>query len=504
MTELTSIDGREIFWRPTPRQEVALACPAFEILFGGAKGGGKSDAIIAKPIEMLALAHQIWLETGQRQERCRIVIFRKNLANLTDLITRAKEVYAKFDPGVGHAGWNKQEKKFYFSSGAFVEFAHLDGPDDHLGYNGQELRGVGIDQAEDIPFEVVQFLKAQIRTSDPRYQDHLFAFYTANPGGRHAQWVKDYFISTCPPNTIVTTSVKLRDGREKKATRAFVPSTLKDNPYLDRDGAYEANLRTLSEHMQKMYLSGDWNSVAGAFFAHVLNAEVHFIKSFPIPDSWEIRGGMDWGSTAPASAHWGAKDEDGNVYIIDELYGPGITGRTFGEKVVNKFKNQKWGTRKRGLDEVYFLLDWSAFARNGSDGLTPGDGLIASGLRIFDANKNRLAGIEQMLERLQLRPVEVDGAVKMLPKLYIFSDRCPNLCRTLPMLMADKNSPDDIDTDQEDHAWDSLRYLLMDWPVDTSAKQNEQDADVARWLRLAKSRQREAKVERYLQGGYGS
>lgn len=504
MSDIASLDGREVFWRALPRQEVALSCPAFEVLFGGAKGGSKSDCVIAKPAEMIALAHQIWLETGEKQERCRIVIFRKNLGNLTDLITRAKEIYSRLDPWAGINGWNKQEKRFTFTSGAFIEFAHLDGPDDHQGYNGQELRGVCIDQCEEIAGDVVQFLKAQIRTSDPRYQDYLFCFMTANPGGKHAQWVKDQFIKSCPPNKIVTQEVKLRDGRTKTTTKAFIPSKLADNPYLNASGEYEANLRTLPEHMQQLYLDGNWDAVAGAFFAHVLRAEIHFIPSFPIPDSWEIKGGMDWGSTAPASAHWGAKDEDGTVYIIDELYGPGITGRTFGEKVVSKFKNQKWGLRKRSLDEVYFLLDWSAFARNGSDGLSPGDGLIASGLRIFDAQKDRLGGIEQMLERLQLRPVEVDGETRMVPKLYIFADRCPNLCRTLPMLMADKNHPDDIDTDQEDHAYDSLRYLLMDWPVDTRAKPNDQDADVARWLRLAKSRQREAKVERYLQGGYGS
>lgn len=504
MSEFRSFDGREVFWKALPRQDVALACPAFEVLFGGQKGGSKSECVIVKPLELIALAHQIWMETGERQERCRVVIFRRNLGHLTDLITRAKEIYSKVDPAVGIGGWNKQDKRFSFSSGAFIEFAHLDGPDDHQGYNGQELRGICIDQCEEIAGDVVQFLKAQIRTSDPRYQDYLFCFMTANPGGRHAQWVKDHFIKTCPPNKIVSQEIALRDGRKRTVTRAFIPSSLKDNPYLDRDGQYEANLRTLPEHMQKMYLNGDWDAVAGAFFAHVLNAEVHFIKSFPIPDSWEIKGGMDWGSTAPASAHWGAKDEDSTVYIIDELYGPGITGRTFGEKVVKKFRNQKWGTRKRSLDEVYFLLDWSAFARNGSDGLSPGDGLIASGLRVFDANKDRLAGIEQFLERLQCRPVEVDGETKMLPKLYIFADRCPNLCRTLPMLMGNKSKPDDVDTDQEDHAFDSTRYLLMDWPVHTGAKQNEQDADVARWLRLAKAKQREQRVESYLQGGYGS
>ena len=305
MSELTSLDGSEVFWRAEPRQDVALSCPAFETLYGGQKGGMKSETLIVRPAPMLALAHQIYLETGVKQERCRIVVFRHNIKHLTDLITRAKEIYAKLDPEAGIDGWNKNERRFTFTSGAFVEFDHLDGPDDHQGYNGQELRGICIDQAEEISFEVVQFLRAQVRTSDPRYADLLFCFYTANPGGRHAQWVKDYFISSCEPNKIVKNDIKLRDGRVKTSTRAFIPSSLRDNPYLNKDGAYEANLRTLPEHMQRMYLEGDWNTVVGAYFSHVWRKDIHVIPSFPIPDSWEVKFGLDWGSTSPACALFG-------------------------------------------------------------------------------------------------------------------------------------------------------------------------------------------------------
>ena len=46
------------------------------------------------------------------------------------------------------------------------------------------------------------------------------------------------------------------------------------------------------------------------------------------------------------------------------------------------------------------------------------------------------------------------------PKLKIFSN-CTNLIRTLPMLPVDKNNPEDVDTDAEDHAYDALRYGVM-------------------------------------------
>jgi len=496
MGNLRSLDGREVFWEALPRQAVALSCPAFETLFGGQKGGSKSECVIARPSALLARAHEKYKATGIKQERCRIVIFRKNLKHLTDLITRAKEIYAKLDPGVGANGWNKQDKRFTFTSGAFVEFDHLDGPDDHQGYNGQELRGVCIDQCEEIPFEVVQFLKAQVRTSDPDYSDLLFFFLTANPGGKHSQWVKDYFVKSCPPNKIVTSEITLRDGRKMTTTKAFIPSSLKDNPYLDRDGLYEANLRTLPEHMQRMYLDGDWDAVVGAFFSHVWRKDIHVIPSFPISASWEVKGGLDWGSTNPACALVGARDNDGDVYVIDEKYGPGVTGRTFGEKVADMIARQQWSNDKKwSLDDFYWMVDYHAFSKHGADGMSPGQGLMASGLRLFDANKDRLAGNEQVMERLLLR---ASGK----PRLYIFGDRCPNLVRTLPSLRGDPHRPDDVDSDQDDHAFDSLKYLLLDWPIGSERKQDSRDAEVERWLKISRQRKRQETSESYFQSGY--
>ncbi len=495
--ELAGLNGREVFWRALPRQDVALSCPAFEVLYGGQKGGAKSDAIIVKPSQMLALADEKYRVTGIKQERCRIVIFRKNLKNLTDLITRAKEIYAKLDPDAGSNGWSKSEKRFTFSSGAFVEFDHLDGPDDHQGYNGQELRGIGIDQCEEIDGDIVEFLRAQIRTSDPDYLDYLFMFMSANPGGRHSQWVKDRFIKTCPPNTIVSSEVTLRDGRKKQTTRAFIPSSLKDNPYLDRDGAYEANLRTMSAYRQKMYLDGDWDAVAGSHFAHVWNKDLHAIPSFPISDAWEVKMGIDWGASNPACVLWGARDEDGNVYIIDELYGPGVTGRRFGERVLTKFELQKWGHKKWSKDDVYGLIDWHSYSKHGAEGMSPGAGMMSHGLRLFDAIKDREVGCEQVIERLLTQP---NGK----PRLFIFGDRCPNLVRTLPNLQSDANNPDDVATDGDDHCYDALRYLLMDWPVDSQSKRDSKDLEVERWLRLAKQQKRQREVDSHIQGGYGT
>jgi hypothetical protein len=477
---VTSLDGRQVIWTPTPRQRIALTCPADEVMYGGAKGGGKSDMLLNAPNEQIHLAHAKWKATGRRQ-RGRAILFRRNLRNLDDLIQRSKELFPEIDPG---AEWFKVEKRWVFSSGYRFDFAHLDGPEDHEAYQGQEITALLFDQVEEIAEAVYQFLTAQVRSSDEDMRKLLIIRCSANPGGRHAQWVKDYFVSPHRSgNRIIREEKKLSRGRSKVVTKAFIPARLADNPYLDADGAYEANLRRLPAHMQQMYLDGDWDTVVGSHFASLWNKSIHVVPAFSIPPTWRVKFGMDWGSTNPACCEFGTLDNDGNLYIIDEIYGPGKTGRAFGERILQKFERQKWSDDKRWTKEdVYGLLDWQAWADHGAEGPTAAQTMVNMGIRLFKANKNRKAGMEQIRDRLTI----TDGA----PKVFIF-DRCTELIRTLPQLMTDPHDPEDIEhPGQEDHGLDAMRYLAVDWPVGSTTDNARGDHDVERWLNLARERDR--------------
>lgn len=481
---MISLDGKNEIWRPQERQALALSCPVDELLYGGSKGGGKSDYILAAPGEQIALCHAKRKATGMRQ-RGRAILFRKNLKNLDDLIQRSHELFPAMDPDMETTqgcGWFKIEKRWVFTSGYRFDFAHLDGPDDHTAYHGQEITALLFDQVEEIPFDVYQYLTANVRSKDADMRKLLMVRCTANPGGKYAQWVKDYFIAPCRAgNKIIEETRKLPSGRTHTITRAFIPAKLQDNKYLFEDPQYEAQIAKLPEHMRRMYLDGDWDVVIGSFFSGVWDASKHVIKSFSIPPTWEVKFGMDWGTVAPAAVLFGARDNDGNVYIIDEIYRPGETGRKFGEHFIKKVSAQRWSTEKKwGIEDFYGLLDYEAWAKRGEEGPTAGLSMQNMGIRLFKANKNRAAGIEQCLERLSLE----DGK----PKLYIFGDRCPNLVRTLPALRADPRNPNDVDTDDEDHLFDALKYLLLDWPVAGKEKDKNGDKDVERWLALARSR----------------
>ena len=97
-----------VLWAPNPGPQTAfLACPVREILYGGAKGGGKTDAIGPK-----ALKH---IETHGRWAT--VLILRETFPQLTEIMERMRPLCLALG-GV----YNKVEKTWRFPSGARIIF----------------------------------------------------------------------------------------------------------------------------------------------------------------------------------------------------------------------------------------------------------------------------------------------------------------------------------------------------------------------------------------------
>lgn len=497
---MLDVNGNKIVREPTPRQQWANECPAFELLFGGAKGGGKSEWLVICILALLRLAHEKWLATGQLQSNCRIFIFRKNLNDLKDILVKQRAIYPLIDPEMGVEGFKEKEKYWRFTSGATVEMHHLDDPTSHLAFNGQEITALLIDEVQFISWEAYSFLLAQVRNSDPDYNANLMIRLTANPGGPHGDWVKDRFVTPCPAGgKIIKEEIKLPDGRTKIATRAFVRSFISDNPYVDPDGMYQARLRTtMSPEEIRQYLEGDFDVVSGAFFSHLLKP-VHFQQSRPLPDNFEMLFSIDWGSTAPACCHIGMLDPASNrLYIVDELHTPGITGKAFGEKMKDLWRFQKWCvTAKHLVDDFYGVIDTQAMDRYGSEG-TAAEGIMSHRFRLYPAQKSpgeRRTGINQIKERLIL---DRSGN----PQIIIFEDRCPNLKRALQSIMADPLDLEDYHMrSPQAHAIDALRFICMQWAVQPQVAVDTVDADVARWNEMIRKANLVPQTNR-VSGGY--
>src|SRR5437773_1134942 len=128
-----SRDARRL-WRPNPGPQTEfLARKEFEVGYGGAKGGGKSDGILWGAIRQ---AHH---------PRYHGAIFRRTYPELQELIDRARAGF----PRLG-ARWNEQKKRFVFPSGARVSFFYCERVGEEDAHLGKEYQYLGFDQAEQL------------------------------------------------------------------------------------------------------------------------------------------------------------------------------------------------------------------------------------------------------------------------------------------------------------------------------------------------------------------
>lgn len=489
-------DGAFNAYNPLPKQWAATRCPALEVLYGGDKGAAKTHWLVGTWLPLLDLARRRHEATGRKQHRCRIVIFRKNLDDLKDFLAKSREIYPAFDPQMGEDGYHINDKTWTFTSGATLSLRHLDGPEDYRGYHGQELVGVGFDQVEQIPYEAYSFIVANCRSGDPEYHAVRRVNCTANPGGH--DWIIGHFGIDKDPEggKILTIEVTNKDGSKHQIRRAFIRARLRDNPYLPPD--YEAHLRAnMNEDEIAMYLEGDFFRVAGAFFSKLLRPSVHFRKSIPIPGSWDMRFSLDWGSSNPACLLIGAKDNDGRLWVIDEIHKPGITGEKFGEDMAEKWRNQTWSNERHfAVSDFWGVIDKQAMDGYGSEA-TAGDGIAKWGFRVFNANKRRETGCNAMKERMLM---DRHGN----PRVVIFEDRCPALCRALSAIESQApKAPDDYkDNSPYSHAIDAFRFLCMEFPVERRIETTAAEQDMKKWERLIAVARGRQQREHSASGGY--
>lgn len=369
----------------------------------------------------------------------RALIIRKTMPELRELIDKTRELYPQAFPG---AKYHQTDKRWTFPSGATIEFGYLEKDADVYRYQGQAFSWIGFDEITHLATEFPwNYLASRLRTTNPDITCYLRC--TANPGGIGHSWVKKRYIEPYEWNK----SFRGADG----LTRRFIPAKLSDNPYLHKDGRYQKMLESLPEVHKKRLLEGDWDVSEGAAFPE-FSKDDHIIAPFTIPANWNRVKAVDYGYSSPSAVVWAAIDpEDGTVVVYRELYQKGLTGLDLAKRMVEMESDEH-----RSISGV---LDTAAWNQTGTTGPTVGEALTRGyyGHKLRRADKNRVAGKVQIHEHL--KKDERTGK----PKLLIFAT-CPNLIRELSSIPADKNNPEDVDTNADDHAYDALRYLLMSRP----------------------------------------
>jgi len=439
----------ESIWEPQKGPQTAfVACPVFEIFFGGARGGGKTEAVIGD-----------WLlHSSTFGEGAIGIVVRRELTQLSELIARCKQLFLKLG-----AKYNEQKKEFAMPGGARLKFAYLERDSDAENYQGHSYTRIYVEEAPNFPSpDPINKLRATLRSATGVPCGMRL---TGNPGGPGHLWVKARYIDPNPNGyEIFAEEEEVEvDGTIMlvKLERVFIPSKITDNKKLmQRDPAYIIRLKQSgSESLVKAWLKGDWSIIDGAYFSewdedkHVLGMK--WIKRIPAK-ARKFRA-MDWGSSKPFSIGWYAIS-DGTwglpknaLFKYREWYG--ASGVNKGLKMTADLVAQ--GILLREKDDVikYGVSDPAIFIRNGGPSIA--ETMHINGCKWLRGDNKRLPGWEQYRMRL--------AGEKGIPMLYI-AECCEDTIRTIPILQHSLKNIDDLDTEGEDHALDEGRYAVMSRP----------------------------------------
>lgn len=442
-----------VIWEPqTGPQTALLACPTFEVFFGGARGGGKTDGMLGEWVNHQDLA-------GKDASG---LMVRRTLKQLEDTIKRSKQLYAPLN-----AKWHEQDKKWTFPNGSEIKFRYLERDEDADNYQGHSYSRVYVEEIGTFPRpEPIFKLMATIRSGSGVTCGFRA---TGNPGGPGHQWVRARYIDPAPSGWRIHEDT-FRDpftGNTISRERVFIPSKVTDNKYLGTD--YIANLQMVgSKNLVRAWLEGDWSVIEGAFFPEFSEAR-HVVPPFRVPDDWLRFRSMDWGSASPFSIGWWAvASEDyplGNSRVIPrgalvryrEWYGasrPNVGLKLTAEEVAD-------GIRLREASDphiTYGVLDPSAFQVDGGPSI--GERMAKRGVYFRGADNKRIAA-KGALGGWDVLRARLKGDEH---SMIFFFDTCVDAIRTLPALQHDPDKMEDVDTEGEDHAPDEIRYACMSRP----------------------------------------
>ncbi len=434
-------------------QTALIQCPVFEVFYGGARGGGKTEGSIGD-----------WLSHSSLYGRAANgVFFRREQKQLEEVVARTQEIF----PLIG-AKWQDQKATWTMPGGARLKFRYLERDKDAEGYQGHSYTRLYIEEITNFPSPApVNKLRATLRSAKGV---PVGMRATGNPGGPGHSWVKKRYITPDKRGwKIIPEEFITPKGNKVTLERVFIPSKVSDNTMLEaNDPLYIARLmQSGSADLVKAWLDGDWDLVLGAFFdcfnplRHVLRA----VEWLPrIPKHSLIFRAMDWGSYRPFSVGWYVVSDGtwglprGAMLKIGEWYGstgePNVglkmTAQAVAGGIISRERNLGWNVE-------YGVIDPSAFIRNGGPSIA--ELMAVEGCFWRPADNKRLPGWESMRQRL----IGQAG----VPMIY-FLDTCEDTIRTIPLAQHDENKPEDVDTEGEDHAVDETRYACMarPWIVD--------------------------------------
>lgn len=249
---------------PTARQAIFLSLPHHEAFYGGAAGGGKSDALLMAALQFVD------------RPNYSAALFRRTYADLAlpgALMDRAHDWL-----GPTGARWMEKDKQWVFPSGATINFGYMENERDRYRYQSTEFQFIGFD-------ELTQFTASQFT--------YMFSRLRKSAGSEIPLRMR----SASNPGNIGHQFVKVRYVIPGDATKPFIPAKLHDNPHLDQ-ASYRKNLAELDDETRRQLEEGIWDEPTpeGAYYkTQVERAEkegrICFVPhepSLPVHTFWDL------------------------------------------------------------------------------------------------------------------------------------------------------------------------------------------------------------------------
>lgn len=395
-----------------------------EVAFGGARGPGKSHAMMA----------QITLDDCQRFPGLKCLMLRRVGRAVRESF---EDLRVKVLPHVPHM-MNRTSGTLSFPNGSRVILGHFLNEKDIDNYLGLEYDLIGVEEGTTLSSSKYRAIRTCCRSSKHGWRPRTYS--NANPGGVGHAWYKARFI------------IPWRNNAE--TTTRFIPATYRDNVFLGEE--YVEVLDSLVGWQKRAWKDGDWDIAAGQFFT-TFDHDVHVIDPIPVEEWWPtVWLAFDYGWTHPTFVILFARDLTENIYVVDEYSAAKRYPAAHGAMIRQMLA--RWKIREERVTQ--FLFGRDAYAKD-KEGRTVVDSYMEDGWYPTPANMARVQGAVEVLRRLGDKPAGI------VPTMYIYRN-CVRLIETLPRMEHDPHRPEDVlkvHTDEEgiggDDAYDCLRYGLM-------------------------------------------
>lgn len=252
-------------YQPSDKQQLFCEQLTFEGFYGGALGGGKTDALMMAASQFLHVPGY------------HAIIFRSTRPNCQDIIDRSQEWFRDFGKFVG----NLRGGRWKFPSGAKLDFGYIYREADKYNYKGPEYQFVGFDEASEFLFTQYSYLKTRMRKKTCQ-RHHKTGFNpecvvcqvskylqgvpirlraASNPDNKGREWLLREFITD---EAIRDIDADRAQPIYWKGKRFFIPSRVEENPGVNAEEYVNTALADLPPNLRAQLHRGSWSVIEGA------------------------------------------------------------------------------------------------------------------------------------------------------------------------------------------------------------------------------------------------